>query len=270
MNPPAVVFESHEGVATLTLNQPSRMNALTPQLQHGCLDALERVCNDRTIRVLVLTANGKGFCVGADLASLGASAAYNPGGVSLGEQVNDMMASTGNPLITGLRDLPVPVLCAVNGAAAGGGVGLALAADIVIAARSAYFYLPFVHSLGLVPDLGSSWFLPRAVGNARAVGMTLLGDRIGADRAAEMGLIWRCVADDMLAEETRAIAARLAALPAHAALETRALFRASEHNTLEAQLDHERERQGELADGECFREGLMAFAQKRSARFSGR
>jgi 2-(1,2-epoxy-1,2-dihydrophenyl)acetyl-CoA isomerase len=180
------------------------------------------------------------------------------------------MAEHGNPLIAALRALPVPVVSAVQGAAAGGGVGLALAADIVVAARSAYFYLPFVPALGLVPDMGSSWFLPRAIGHARALGLTLLGDKLPAQQAADWGLIWSCVDDDKLHDEVRAIAARLAALPANAIGETRALFEASRENGLDRQLALERERQQVLIDGEAFAEGVRAFGERRKPVFRGR
>lgn len=260
----AVLYSVDAGVATLTLNVGARMNPLTPALQQGCLDGLERVRSDDSVQVLVLTARGKGFCVGADLAAFGdVDAADAPGPGGIGARIAEMMDRTGNPLIAGLRDLSVPVICAVNGAAAGGGVGLALAADVVIAARSAYFYLPFVPALGLVPDMGSSWFLPRAVGRARAVGLTLLGDRLSAERAEQIGLIWECVDDDRLVERTGLLAARLAALPAHAVLEIRALYRASESNDLSTQLTLERDRQAVLADRPSFGEGVRAFRERR-------
>lgn len=272
---PAVLFDVAEGVATLTLNEPARMNPLTPALLAGCLEALERVRADTSIRALLVTAKGKGFCVGADLASLGCPGEAGDlsapaSGSCLGDQVAALMDNGGSPLIAGLRALPVPVVCAVNGAAAGGGVGLALAADIVLAARSAYFYLPFVPALGLVPDMASAWFMQRAIGQARAVGLALLGDRLSAEQAAQWGLIWACVDDADLADEAGRIARRLAALPAHAALETRALFGAAEANTLAQQLAYERGRQRELADGAGFAEGVAAFAAKRRPVFRGR
>jgi 2-(1,2-epoxy-1,2-dihydrophenyl)acetyl-CoA isomerase len=162
------------------------------------------------------------------------------------------------------------VVCAVNGAAAGGGVGLALAADMVIAARSAYFYLPFAPALGLVPDMGSSWFLPRALGPARALGLALTGEKLPAQQAADWGLIWACVDDGRLAEEAQRLAAQLAALPAHVIGEIRALFAAAGNNTFTQQLALERDRQALLADGESFAEGLRAFAERRKPFFRGR
>ena len=270
MNESAVLFEVSNGIATLTLNQGTRMNPLTAALRQGLLDGLQRIVADASIRALVLTATGKGFCTGADLAMLAQNGSIEPGAPSLGEQIHDLMEKTGNPIIESLRNLPVPVVCAVNGAAAGAGVGLALAADVVIAARSAYFYLPFVPALGLVPDLGISWFLPRLVGRARASGLTLLGERVSAERAAGMGLVWACVDDENLMAEGLGIAARLAALPAGAAQETRALFQASEQQSLSNQLVYERTRQRELIDSESFAEGLRALAAKRAPVFPGR
>jgi 2-(1,2-epoxy-1,2-dihydrophenyl)acetyl-CoA isomerase len=266
----SVDFEVAEGIATLTLNEAGRMNPLDAPLIQGCLDALQRVRDDRSVRALVLAARGRAFSVGADLSDLQPRDASRPGGESLGQYVGRLMAEHGNPLIAALRALPVPVVCAVQGAAAGGGVGLALAADIVMAARSAYFYLPFVPALGLVPDMGSSWFLPRAVGHARALGLTLLGDKLSAQQAADWGLIWACVEDDKLHEAVRTVALRLASLPAHAIAETRALFEASRKNDLAAQLGFERERQQELIDGEAFAEGVRAFGARGKPVFRGR
>lgn len=270
MTEESTLFEVRDGIATLTLNEAARMNPLTPALQAGWLAALGRVQEDATIRVLVITARGKGFCVGADLSAMGNSQDSSAAHPTLGDQVAEMMDKTGNPIVEGMRASPVPVVCSINGAVAGGGVGLALAADIVIAGRSAYFYLPFVPALGLIPDMGSSWFMPRAVGRARALGLTLLGDRLTAERAEQMGLIWACVDDENLASETEMIAKRLAALPAHAALETRTLFNAAETNRLTEQLELERDRQRVLIDRPSFTEGVQAFAEKRRPKFAGR
>ena len=274
MTESAVRFDVSEAVATLSFNLPARMNPLTPALLSGALAALQRVRDDTSIRALVLTATGKGFCVGADLSALGNSKPAGQGGADaspgLGDHVARLMDEGGTPLVTGLRTLPVPVVCALNGAAVGGGVGIALAADIVVAARSAYFSLPFVPALGLVPDMGCAWVMSRTVGRARSVGLTLLGDRVSAEQAAQWGLIWACVDDDRLADEAVGLARRLAALPAHAVAETRALHDAAEAHTLPEQLTYERERQRVLANGPDFAEGLRAFAEKRRPVFGGR
>lgn len=267
MSKPAVLFDLHEGVATLTLNEPERLNPLSHAVVDGLLESLVRVRADTSVRCVVLTGSGRGFCVGADLGDLARRAG---GPESLGQHVGQLMETGGNPVIAGLRSLPVPVICAVNGPAAGGGVGLALAADITVAARSAYFYLPFVPALGLVPDMGSSWALPRAIGRARALALSLTGDRLPAQQAADWGLIWACLDDDQLQARSQELAARLAALPAHAAMEVRSLYAASEGNGLEAQLSLERFRQQELLDGPCFAEGLAAFSERRRPSFPPR
>jgi 2-(1,2-epoxy-1,2-dihydrophenyl)acetyl-CoA isomerase len=269
MTMPVVMWEVQDQVATLTLNLGDRLNPLTPELQQGCLDALQRVHDDTSIRALLLTAKGRGFCVGADLAEFGRQASQ-PATGSLGDYVGRMMERTGNPMIAGLRSLPVPVVCAINGVAAGGGVGLALAGDMVVAARSAYFYLPFIPALGLVPDMGASWVLPRAVGRARAMGLALTGHKLSAEQAADWGLIWSCVEDEELLPSARQLAEQLAALPAHAIHEARALFAAAEGQGLEQQLDLERQRQQALIGLPSFTEGVRAFGERRTPRFPGR
>jgi 2-(1,2-epoxy-1,2-dihydrophenyl)acetyl-CoA isomerase len=271
MSQAAVLFELVDDVAVVTLNEGDRMNPLSEAVRAGLLDALRRVHEDKAIRALLLTGRGRGFCVGADLDDFGRRAAEAPKtGETLGHYVGHVMASSGNPIVTALRSLPVPVICAVNGVVAGGGVGLALAADMVVAARSAYFYLPFVPALGIVPDMGSTWTLPRAIGSARAVGLALTGEKLSAHKAAEWGLIWACIEDEQLQVEAMKLARQLAALPAHAIGEARALFAAAETNNLEQQLELERERQQVLIDGESFNEGLKAFAEKRKPGFRGR
>lgn len=264
----STLFEVQGAIATLTLNEGARMNPLTADLQRGCLAALQRVRDDTSIRALVITGNGKGFCVGADLAEFGRRAA-EPGS-SMGAYVGGMMEQSGNPIVAGIRSLPVPVVCAMNGVAAGGGVGLALAADMVIAGRSAYFYLPFVPSLGLVPDMGASWQLPRAIGRARTLGLTLTGDKLSAEKAAEWGLVWACVDDAQLQAHAMQLAARLAELPGGAIGEARALFAAAESNSFDGQLALERNRQMELIEQPNFAEGVAAFAAKRKPSFKGR
>lgn len=270
MNEPSVLFEISEDVAVATLNEGERMNPLSERLQAGMLDVIARVQGDRSIRALVLTGHGRGFCSGADLKDFSSRAVQMPPGDSLGAYVGRMMAQTGNPLFLGLRALPVPVVCAVNGAAAGGGFGLALAGDMVIAARSAYFYLPFVPALGIVPDFAAAWSGVRTVGRARTAGLMLTGHKLSAAKAAEWGLIWDCVDDDRLQGEAMALARQLAALPAHAIVEARALLDAAPRNTLAEQLELERQRQAELIDGESFAEGMRAFAERRKPDFRGR
>ncbi len=272
MSNPLVQYNVSDGIATLTLDDGGRMNPLSPQLLKGCLDALEAVRADTRVRVLVLAANGRGFCSGADLPTMGAelAASHTSGSPSLGEQTARLMDELGHSLVLGLRTLPVPVLCAMHGAVAGGGVGLVLACDVVVAARSSYFYLPFAPALGLVPDMGSAWFMQRAIGRARSLALTLLGDRLSGERAEQWGLVWSCVDDAALDDDVARVAKRLAALPAHSLQEARALLSHAERAELPAQLDYERDRQRELIDRPEFAEGVQAFLQRRSPVFGGR
>jgi 2-(1,2-epoxy-1,2-dihydrophenyl)acetyl-CoA isomerase len=264
----STLFAVEGAVATLTLNEGERMNPLTEALQRGCLEALQRVRDDTSIRALVITGRGKGFCVGADLAEFGRRAAQP--GASMGAYVGEMMETTGNPIMAGIRSLPVPVVCAMNGVAAGGGVGFALAADMVVAARSAYFYLPFVPALGLVPDMGASWILPRAIGRSRALELALTGDKLPAEKAAQWGLIRACVDDSQLQAQALQLATQLAELPAGAVTEARRLFAAAERNSFEEQLALERERQMVLIGHPNFAEGVAAFGARRKPSFGGR
>jgi 2-(1,2-epoxy-1,2-dihydrophenyl)acetyl-CoA isomerase len=261
-----VLYELGDGVATVTLNLPAKLNPIALELQTELREALHRVRNDNSVRAVVLTGAGKAFCVGADLGAM----REREEGKSLGDQTADWMQSMSNPLIEELRAMPVPVVCAVNGPAAGAGVGLALACDIVIAARSAYFYLPFLPKLGIVPDLGCTWFIPRRVGPARALGMALLDEKLGAETAAQWGLIWACFDDRLLLLEASNIAQRLAQLPVHAVIEARKALAHSERHSLSDQLHYESERQRELIERPTFAEGVMAFLQKRTPVFPRR
>ena len=263
----SILYGVSDGIATITLNNPSKLNPLSHSIQLEMREALARIRSDASVRALLITGAGKAFCVGADLGAMGSSTAE---GRSRGNLVADNMHETSNRVITDLRELPVPVISVVNGPAAGAGVGIALAADVVIAGRSAYFYLPFMAKLGIVPDLGTTWFLSRFVGRSRALGLTLLGDKLSAEQAAAWGLIWACVEDAELAEQGLIMARRLADLPAHAALETRAVYDAAQTNDLTAQLAFEAERQRELLDRDSFVEGARAFMEKRAPAFTPR
>lgn len=260
-------YERIGDVGILRLANAARLNPLTQALQVELRAHLAQVREDVGVRSLLLTGEGKAFCVGADLGGMSASHADTR---SLGERTADKMEAQSNPLIEELRALPVPVVCALNGAAAGAGVGLALAADVVIAARSAYFYLPFLTRLGIVPDLGTTWFLERLVGRGRALGLALLGDRLSAEDAARWGLVWACVDDAALGDESLALARRLARLPAHAAMEARRGFEAAASNPLADQLRYEAQRQRELIDRPEFAEGVRAFMEKREPLFPAR
>src|SRR3954466_7096452 len=229
----SVLFSVEAGVATITLNRPEKLNALNPEMHEHLRSALERAAGDEAIRALLLTANGRGFCTGQDLSERD----VRPGAPPI-----DLSVSLGNhynPLVRRMRALPKPIVCAVNGVAAGAGANLALACDIVVAARSASFVQAF-SKLGLVPDAGGTYFLPRLAGMARAMGLALLAETLSAEQAAHWGLIWKVVDDAQLAGEARALAETLAAGPTKGYGLTKRALLASATNTLDAQLDLER------------------------------
>jgi 2-(1,2-epoxy-1,2-dihydrophenyl)acetyl-CoA isomerase len=261
-----VRFEREGDVAVVTLDNPGRRNALSRGMQHGLRCVIDEIRATPSIRAVLLTAAGEAFCAGADLA--GNAIPEGQEHLTRGQATQMVMQELSNPLITGLRELPVPVVSALPGVAAGAGVGIALAADIVIAARSAYFYLPFIPKLGIVPDLGTTWFLEKLVGRGRATALTLLGSRLDAAKAEQWGLVWQCVDDAALRGEALAVARRLAKLPGHAALETRRAYEAAGRNDLRAQLQYEAERQCELLDRPEFDEGVRAFLEKREPDFT--
>jgi 2-(1,2-epoxy-1,2-dihydrophenyl)acetyl-CoA isomerase len=261
MNDDEIQLQVDEGVAIMVFANPRKLNALTDRHYARMRELLSRVRADASIRALLITGRGKAFSAGADLDYLGSA---GTGGRSTGEVVADLMWSACNPLVLEIQELPVPVLTALNGVAAGAGVGIALAGDLVIAARSAYFYLPFAPRLGILPDLGSTWFLPRLAGRARSLGMAMLGDKIAADQALQWGLIWACVEDAALPAESMALARRLAQLPRGMAAELRAAWWHAEANGLAAQLDYERKRQSQLLDGPAFAAGVSAFQAARN------
>lgn len=261
-----ITLEQSDGVARLTLNRPDKMNALSRDMVGELSDAIKQIARDKEIRAVLMTGNGRGFCAGADLAE---GMMRNDGNVDLGKQVADGMERLHNRLVRALAKLEKPVVAAVNGAAAGGGMSLALTADIVIAAKSAYFVLVFGPNLGIVPDMGASWLTPRLIGDARARGMALTGERIPAEQAAEWGMIWKAVDDDALMDEAQTLAAKLAAGPTLGfGLIKRALL-ASGQNSLDAQLDMERDMQNIAARSHDFSEGVAAFVAKRPPAFKG-
>jgi 2-(1,2-epoxy-1,2-dihydrophenyl)acetyl-CoA isomerase len=264
-----ILISTADGVLTLTLNRPDALNALNRSLMEAVRAALAEAAKDGDVRALLLTGAGRGFCAGADLTE---PAGVVEGGPKLspGQRTSEAMTSHFNPLVRDLYQFPKPTIAAVNGVAAGGGVGLALACDMVIAAKSATFIQVFAPKLGLVPDLGCSWQLPRLVGVARARGLALLGDRLSAEDAANWGLIWKSVEDAALMETASGIAATLAKGPTKAFVRSRELFDQSFENDFVEQIDLERRYQQELGDTEDAREGVMAFIQKRAPQFQGK
>jgi len=251
------------GVATIALNRPDKLNSFNEQMHAELRDALADARDDAQVRCVLLTGRGRGFCAGQDLGdrAVGADGAPPDLGATLDRNWN--------PLIRALRTLPKPVVCAVNGVAAGAGASIALACDIVIAARGAKFVQAFC-KIGLLPDSGGTWILPRLVGPARAAGLALLGDAVTAEQAAEWGLIWKCVDDAQLAAETEALARHLATQPTKGLAYIKRAMLASSTNTLDAQLALERDLQRELGRSDDYREGVAAFLAKRTPAFTGR
>ena len=258
-----ILFEVSEGVARLTLNRPDRLNSFNVQMHGEVRDALAKLKGNSEARVLVLTGAGRGFCAGQDLGDR----AVAPGGqgVDLGDSIENYY----KPLVLALRNLPMPVIGAINGVAAGAGANIALACDLVIAAKSASFVQAF-SKLGLVPDSGGTWFLPRLLGNARAMGLAMLGDKLPAEQAAQWGLIWRCVEDADFKSTVDQLATQLAAAPTRGLARTKQAIYESWSHTLEQQLDQERDFQRELGRSQDYAEGVAAFTEKRTPKFTGR
>ena len=258
-----ILFDVADGIARITLNRPDKLNSFTQAMHEELRDAISQLRTDASVRVLLLTGAGRAFCAGQDLGDR----AVAPGGqpVDLGESVERNYA----PLVLSLRSLPVPVVCAINGVAAGAGANLALACDLVLAKQSAVFFEPFC-KLGLVPDTGGTYFLPRLVGTARAMGLALLGDKITAQQAQDWGLIWKAVDDTTFAVEVEALLKHLASAPTRGLVRTREAIHASPGNTLELQLQLEAGFMRELGYSDDYREGVAAFLEKRPAQFTGR
>jgi 2-(1,2-epoxy-1,2-dihydrophenyl)acetyl-CoA isomerase len=257
-----ILFDINSGIARLTLNRPDRLNSFNTLMHSEVREALGSV-KGSDARVLVLTGAGRGFCAGQDLGDR----AVAPGGVAadLGESIEKNY----KPLVLALRSLPMPVIASVNGVAAGAGANIALACDLVIAARSANFVQAF-SKLGLVPDSGGTWSVPRLIGNARAMGLALLGDKLPAEQAAQWGLIWRCVEDAELAATVDALATQLAGAPTRGLARTKQALYEGWGRTLEDQLNIERDYQRELGYTADYAEGVAAFTQKRPPQFTGR
>jgi 2-(1,2-epoxy-1,2-dihydrophenyl)acetyl-CoA isomerase len=263
----ALQFERRGNVAYVTLNRPDRLNALNLTLIRDLIAAAASIAADADIRAVLLTGAGRAFCSGADL--MGDD--FTPDArVTQGELIGARLRDDFNPMVDAWYRLRVPVVVAVNGVAAGAGVSLALIGDIVLAARSATFLQLFAPKVGLMPDLGSTFHLPRMLGTARAKGLALLGDALTAADAANWGLIWGCVEDAALLQEAETIVRRFAAGPTQAFQRIKAIFNTEPAHTLAEQLALEAIAQAELGDTQDFAEGVLAFRAKRAPNFSGK
>ena len=258
----AILLDIASAVAKITLNRPDKLNSFTGEMHVELKQAMQTILADSSVRVLMITGAGRGFCAGQDLSER-----------MMGDEETADVASSleknYNPLLKQLRALPYPVVCAVNGVAAGAGCNLALACDIVIAAKSASFIQIF-SKIGLIPDAGGTYTLPRLVGTARAMAAAMLAEKISAEQAAQWGMIWKCVDDDKLAGEADALARQLAGQATRALGLTKRAIYASSNNSFEQQLNLECDLQREAAKSEDFREGVTAFKDKRPAKFTGR
>jgi 2-(1,2-epoxy-1,2-dihydrophenyl)acetyl-CoA isomerase len=256
-----VDIDASSRVGTITLNRPDKLNSFTRKMHAELRSALDEVEAAKT-RALVLTGAGRGFCAGQDLADM----SFEPGAeTDLGALIDENF----NPLVRRLQALPMPVIAAVNGIAAGAGANLAFACDITLAARSSNFVQSFV-KIGLIPDSGGTALLPRRIGMARALGLAITGDKLSAEQAQQWGLIWQVVEDADLPAAAAQLAAQLAQQPTKAIAAIKRAMHASTVNSFDQQLDLERDLQRELGASHDFAEGVAAFIEKRSARFEGR
>jgi 2-(1,2-epoxy-1,2-dihydrophenyl)acetyl-CoA isomerase len=256
----SIIFEQDGPVARITLNRPDRLNSFTAAMHEELRAALDEA---QDARLIVLAGAGRGFCAGQDLNDRAVTTGDHP--VDLGMTVE----TSWNPLIRKLTSLPQPIIAQVNGVAAGAGANIALACDMVVAARSAKFIQSF-SAIGLIPDSGGTWVLPRLVGQARAMGLALTGEPLSAEKAEEWGLIWKCVDDEALGSEVDGIARKLATLPPLGLAAIKEMIRSSWAHTLDEELNHQRNAMRRLGFTEDYREGVSAFLEKRQPNFVGR
>ena len=267
MSEPLVLVTQSGAVLMLALNRPAALNSFTAELHAQLLAALEAAAANPEVRCVVLTGTGRAFCAGQDLADPAVAPDLTPGAAP--KDLGDVIEKLYGPLCLRIRSMPVPVVAAVNGVAAGAGANLALSCDLVLAARSASFIQAFT-KIGLVPDTGGTWLLPRLVGRAQALGLALLGDKLPAADAERLGLIWRCVDDATLQDEAQALAQRLAAMPVKALVATRSAMDAAVQMDYGQALAQEAAVQRTLGASADYREGVEAFIGKRSPVFKDR
>jgi len=259
----SILVSMDGGVLSITLNRPEKLNAFNPGMHQLLREALVRAASDEQVRAVLLTGAGRAFCAGQDLSEREVA----PGAAPIDLSVS--IGSHYNPLVRRLRELPKPVVCAVNGVAAGAGANIALACDLVLAARSASFVQAFAR-IGLIPDSGGTWFLPRKVGMARAMGLAMLGDPLSAEEAERWGLIWKVFEEKDLLSEAKQLASRLASGPTKGYALLKRAMHDSAGNSLDAQLELERDLQREAGFSEDYREGVAAFKAKRKPQFKGK
>lgn len=259
-----ILFTVQDGVARITLNRPDKLNSFTADMHAELRQALDSIQADPAVRVLVLTGAGRAFCAGQDLADPAMNAPADGRQPDLGNVVEQNY----KPLVLRLQNLRVPTIAAINGIAAGAGASVALACDLVVATRSASFLQAF-SKIGLIPDTGSTWFLPQRVGMARALGLAMLADKLPAEKAAEWGLIWAVHDDADFAAQIDALAAQLATMPTKALVRTRQAMHTAPSHTLEQQLSLEGGFMRELGWSHDYNEGVAAFMEKRAPRFTG-
>ena len=267
MADPLVLVAQAGAVRTLTLNRPQALNSFTSAMHAELAQALDAAAGDATVRCLVLTGAGRAFCAGQDLADPAMARSTEPGAPP--PDVRALIERVYKPLALRLRTMPVPVIAAVNGVAAGAGASIAMGCDLVVAARSASFIQAFA-KIGLVPDAGGTWLLPRLVGRATALGLAMTGDKLGAEDAQRMGLVWQCVDDALFRDHVQALADGLAAMPTKALVATRAAIDAAGFMGFGEALSNEAQVQGVLSAAHDHAEGVAAFLAKRPAVFSDR
>lgn len=267
MQDPQIQVSQDAAVLTLTLSRPAALNAFTTTMLSQLRVALDAAAADKSVRCIVITGAGRGFCAGQDLSDPLIKPAVDPGEEP--KDIGHLLDQYYIPLAQRVRTMPIPVIAAVNGVAAGAGANLALGCDLVLAGASASFIQAF-SKIGLIPDCGGTWLLPRLVGRARALQLALLGDKLPAAEAAAMGLIHRCVPDEELAATAQALALRLAAMPVRALAETRKAFDAALLLDYDQALQRESQTQSQLGLGADYLEGAAAFLQKRAPSFTDR